>query len=159
MTDAPRLRQAVRAVVLDEADRILLVRLRMLDRVFWAAPGGGVETGERDHDALTRELAEEVGLCDAAIGPLIWTRTHRFAMPDGHDGQVERLYLVRGPAFEPRPELSTAALDAEGVTDVRWWGLDALWATDEELAPRRLPALLDDLLAHGPPDAPIDVGV
>jgi hypothetical protein len=42
-------------------------------------------------------------LRDAAIGPLIWTRTHILPMSTGHDGQQERYYLVRTSAFDPAP--------------------------------------------------------
>lgn len=158
-----RLRQGVRAVILDESGRMLLVRFEfpphVTDRPVWAAPGGGIEDGEDDRAALTRELAEEVGLSDAGIGPLIWTRTHVVPLSSGHDGQHERFYLVRTPAFDPRPALTPEELRAEFVTGLRWWTLDELRTADAVFAPRRLPDLLGSLLVGGPPILPIDVGV
>ncbi|MEV5557865.1 NUDIX hydrolase [Nonomuraea wenchangensis] len=60
------LRHAVRAIVLDDHDRILLCRLALPKpagtTIVWAAPGGGVEPGETPLAALRRELDEEVGL-------------------------------------------------------------------------------------------------
>ncbi|WP_330258257.1 NUDIX domain-containing protein [Streptomyces murinus] len=45
-----RLRRSVRAIVLDEGDRVLLCRFVLPKPtgpiVVWAAPGGGVERGE-----------------------------------------------------------------------------------------------------------------
>ena len=41
-----RLRDAVRALVLDEADRVLLVRFEFPRWVGWATPGGGVNSHE-----------------------------------------------------------------------------------------------------------------
>ena len=70
----PRLRPAVRAVLVDGADRVLLVRFQFGERVVWATPGGGIEPGEEVLEALRRELLEEVGLAEADIGPALWRR-------------------------------------------------------------------------------------
>jgi ADP-ribose pyrophosphatase YjhB (NUDIX family) len=43
-----RIREAVRAVVLDPDDRVLLVRLEFPHWTGWAMPGGGVDEGETD---------------------------------------------------------------------------------------------------------------
>ena len=158
---APRLRPASRAVIVDDADRILLVRFDFGDRgVVWATPGGGIEEGESDEHALRRELSEEAGLEAFALGPLVWTRTHHVPMGGGRwDGQSERYYVVRVAAFEPAPRLSWEELRNEGMTAVRWWTPEELEASAELFAPRRLALLVRELLLHGPPAEPIDVGV
>ena len=93
------------------------------------------------------------------LGPCVRVRTHIFPM-SRWDGQTERYYVVRTPAFAIRPGLSSEELRAEGVGEVRWWTLDELeTAADVMLAPRRLPSLLGGLLRTGPPAAPTDVGV
>ncbi len=159
MTDGPRLRNAVRALVVDPDDRVLLVRFELPDRALWATPGGGLEPGELPEDALRRELAEETGLAAPDIGPVIWTRTHVFPFLDGYDGQTERYYLVRVEPFVPKPVMSWEQLKDEYVTEVRWWSRRELEASDSLFAPRRLPELVARLLAGGPPAEPIDVGV
>ena len=98
-----RLRDAVRAVVVDPDERVLLVRFEFPNWTGWATPGGGVDPGETDAEALRRELEEEVGLDASELGPLVWMRTHLFELGIDWDGQVERYYLVRAPAFEPVP--------------------------------------------------------
>jgi 8-oxo-dGTP pyrophosphatase MutT (NUDIX family) len=156
----PRLRVAARAIVLDEADRVLLVRFDFGDRVIWAAPGGGIEPDESDERALRRELAEEAGLEEFELGPLVWTRTHHVPLGGGRwDGQAETYYVVRTRSFEPAPRLSWEELRAEGMTAVRWWTLAELEAAEVSFAPRRLPSLLRELIRRGPPAEPIDVGL
>jgi ADP-ribose pyrophosphatase YjhB (NUDIX family) len=155
-----RLRTGVRALVVDPDHRIALVRFEFPARSFWATPGGGVEEGEDDTTTLARELREELGLeLVEPLGACVWVRTHVFPMSEW-DGQTERYYLVRTPAFAIRPALSTEELRSEGVVDLRWWTLDELeGATSVVFAPRRLPTLVRDLLRDGPPPEPLDVGV
>lgn len=156
----PRLRRAARAVVLDPDDRILLVCFQFPDRVVWATPGGGIHDGETDESAIRRELIEEAGLEGFELGPAIWTRTHNVPFGGGRwDGQAERIFLVRVPAFEPAPVLSWDELRAEGLSAIRWWEMDELETADALFAPRRLPSLLRELLRDGPPPEPVDVGL
>jgi ADP-ribose pyrophosphatase YjhB (NUDIX family) len=55
----------------DEAGRLLLIR-RAQDpgRGLWSLPGGRVEPGESDEQAIVRELREETGL-DVIAGALV----------------------------------------------------------------------------------------
>jgi 8-oxo-dGTP diphosphatase len=155
-----RLRTAARAVVLDPAGRILLVRFEFPNGGVWGTPGGGVDDGESHEQALLRELSEEVGLDEVELGPWIWEREHVFPFWDGSwDGQVERFALVRTPAFEPAPRFTPEQLASEFVTGLRWWTREELAASGELFAPRRLPELLAALLRDGPPGEPLDVGV
>jgi double-stranded uracil-DNA glycosylase len=153
------LRPAARALVLDPADRVLLVRFDWPDKSVWAPPGGGLEPGETPERAVERELAEECGLRGFELGPCVWAREHWFAGMPGWGGQAERIFLVRAGAFEPLPEWSAAELAAEGIGGLRWWEPEELGRSGALFAPRRLPQLLRDLLGQGPPPEPFDVGV
>jgi 8-oxo-dGTP diphosphatase len=61
----------VGAIVHDDAGRLLLVqRGHDPEAGRWSLPGGRVEPGETDADALAREMREETGLIVTA-GPLV----------------------------------------------------------------------------------------
>jgi ADP-ribose pyrophosphatase YjhB (NUDIX family) len=161
--DIPIVREAVRAVVLDRNDRVLLFKAfrdATRSRHFWITPGGGLAAGESPTTALQRELAEECGLKTAEIGPWIWMREHVFAMPQSGVPtlQRERFYLVRVDQHE---------VDVSGWDDFertfigehRWWTVSEIAASGEQFAPRRLAQYLADLGRGHIPAEPVDTGI
>jgi 8-oxo-dGTP pyrophosphatase MutT (NUDIX family) len=148
-------------LVLDPDDRLLLVRMvePSSGEEWWVTPGGGVDPGEDSEHALRRELREETGLDAFELGPPVWRRHDVFPWGDRTLDQQEQIFLVRVPAFEPRPSLSRAQLADEGVHELRWWTLGELAGSDANFAPRRIVRFLRQLLEEGPPPTPIDVGV
>jgi ADP-ribose pyrophosphatase YjhB (NUDIX family) len=156
------LRAAVRGLVLDEHDHALLVRFVFGDVHVWALPGGGLAPGESPEAGLRREFLEELGLAEFEIGPHIWNREHIIPMTSGHDGQRDRIHLVRVERFEPEPSIGWEAMRAEHVHELRWWSLDEIDAassTSVRFAPQRLAALIRALLVGGVPRTPIETGI
>lgn len=159
-TEGLRIREAVRALLIDPDDRVLLVRFEFPTATRWATPGGGIEPNEDILDALRRELIEEVGLHNPVIGPQLWTRLHITPFSDGKwDGQRERVFLIRTDKFEPTPALSAEELRNEYVHEIRWWSLDEILASSTTFAPRALGELMSKVLEDGPPAEPWEIGL
>ncbi|MEM9650996.1 MAG: NUDIX domain-containing protein [Actinomycetota bacterium] len=150
----PNLRQAVRAFLIDPADRLLLMAVAVDGWRGWVLPGGGIEDGE-DHDAaLRRELTEETGVPEIFIGPKVCEVTF-FGDMGHYDGQTNHIYLVPCHAFDANPTMTTEELAEEGVVGLRWWTVAEMTETTDDLRPAGLAELTTEVLEYGAPDAPL----
>ena len=158
---ALRIREAARAIVMTPDGVVLLVRFEFPTGTRWSLPGGGIDPGETVHDALHRELREEVGLLGAEIGPHVWNRLHIVPFINGlYDGQREQIHLVTVPeTFAPSPTFTWEELNAEYVFELRWWTIDEIAASDATFVPADLDVRLRSILRDGPPEQPVDVSV
>ncbi len=152
----PTPREAVRALVVDAQERVLLLRFEnpVTREAWWATPGGGVEGDESDDATLRRELREECGLAYEEAGPVVWQREHVYPWEGVLHRQRERFHLIRVEAHAFAP---TIELEAEHVYGHRWWTVEELEATEERLAPRALATRLRSLLRDGSPPEPLEV--
>ena len=55
-------RKGVAIIILNSNNQILLVNLMSFEKRFFAIPGGGIEVGESNKEAIVREVYEELGL-------------------------------------------------------------------------------------------------
>jgi ADP-ribose pyrophosphatase YjhB (NUDIX family) len=130
---ATRVVPCVGAIIKDEAGRLLLVkRGHEPGKGLWSVPGGRVEAGESDTEALIREVREETGLI-VAPGRLVG----RVRRPGGGDTELDiRDYsatvtggnLAAGDdaddaAWAGPGELSLLPLTAGLLDALRGWGM------------------------------------
>jgi 8-oxo-dGTP pyrophosphatase MutT (NUDIX family) len=156
----PIVRPAARLIVIAPDDRVLLFRwthelLRSPRGRVWITPGGGLEGDETYEQAAVRELFEETGMT-APLGSCVWTRRHVFPWGVRPIDQRERFYVVR-VADTAIVRDGWTPIEVASTTDVRWWTVDEITASDEWFAPRALAALLPPVLAGAYPEAPIVV--
>ena len=124
---------------------------------FWFPPGRGIEEGEDVRAAAFREVAEETGLAEFELGPEVWWRRHVFEWRGERWDQRERWFLARVDHFEPVSGGRSTAEQAD-IKEARWWTLDELDGTADDLVPDDLAEQLRRLLDDGPPPTPTEVG-
>lgn len=151
-------RLAVKLLLLDEDDRLLLIHARdpQAHNDCWYPVGGGVEPGESLQEAAAREAHEETGLLSLPPGQQVWHRDHTYRF----NGQVvdvaEEWLLHRIELFEPTPE-QLSDFETRSIMGFRWWRAEELAESPEIIYPPQLGRLLSQLLTEGVPQRPIDI--
>ena len=99
-----------RAMVLDKAGRVLLVRHTYTKGLY--LPGGGVERGETVLTSLGRELEEEAGLRLTGSADLVGVFSNHRIMKNDH----VCLYKIQAPAWE---DTGTSPIGRE-ISELVW---------------------------------------
>ena len=151
-----RLRLAGRVIVLDPEDRILLFRYDdgPPNERHWCTPGGGLNQGEDYSAGARRELAEETGWTDVALGEEIFERMLTMEYEDEIVRQQERFFLARVPLAR-RGLGEVAAMHAcDGIAAWHWWTLAEMDSTEDDIWPAELADLIRGILGRPPASLP-----
>lgn len=141
--DGLRFRHASRVLVFDSSDHLLLAQGHDLDnptRHWWFTIGGGRDKHEDPKAAAVRELEEETGIVldpSALHGPVI-TRVAIFDFAFETVRQYEDFFVAW---LQERPELNSSGLsqlEQQMIDSFKWWDLDELADTDEQVYPESL---------------------
>jgi 8-oxo-dGTP pyrophosphatase MutT (NUDIX family) len=139
-------------IALDPDNRVLLFRYDEgpPNGRHWCTPGGGLDDGEDYATGARRELAEETGWTDVALGAEVyeWTRTMEYA--DAIVRQHERIFLARVETVGRGLGAVAAMHISDGIAAWHWWTLAELDATDEVIWPPGLADLIRGLTRAAP---------
>jgi len=137
-------RRAARVILLDPDDRVLLMRYDdgPPNGCHWSTPGGGLNDGEDYPAAALRELEEETGWGDVRLLGEVLRRSFDMEYAGRIVRQRERLYLARTDQARRAIRGVEAMHAADGIAAWRWWTLDELDATEEQIWPSDLPDVI-----------------
>jgi 8-oxo-dGTP pyrophosphatase MutT (NUDIX family) len=141
----PTPRRAARVLVIDaESGAVLLFQYEDGGRRWRATPGGALE-GDETFEAAIREATEELAITSRSFLPL-WRRTVEFSFRGTAVRQEEHYFLLRIAAGEVA--LGDEVREAhrhEGIVATRWWSLEDIDTTSEQVFPEDLAQRLREL--------------
>ena len=136
---APKPRQAGRAILRDDAGRVLLIHFVLPNMTFWATPGGGVEDGETILAAAIRAVRGELGITVTLEGP-VHKAVGIFEFEGALIENTDHFFCGR---WNGTPRLIGATeTESAALTQARWWTVEELENTREPVFPRDLASVL-----------------
>lgn len=98
----------VKAVIRDEMGRVLLLKAKD----YWDLPGGRLQAGETEAEALSREVSEETGLQVTGLGDSLGMSVSGARLPKPEGGQAGLIFSV----YECRTDRYDVLLSDEHIS-------------------------------------------
>lgn len=149
--------QRVRVLLLSPAQRILMIKYRNtgpsgVDRPCWTLSGGGREPGETIQQTALREIAEETGMADIRLGPVIWYGEDGHRSGDWRFLFKEHFIVAHAPS-EIIDRRAWTEHERRSILETRWWALEELRTSQEAIYPFGLAELAAPVLRGDYPAA------
>lgn len=125
---------AARAVIVDDQQRVLLIRRG--DNHQWALPAGGMEPGESVTECMIREVWEETGLTPTQYRAYAVYSHPRYHAPTRPEAQLLTI------AFRVEAWTGKLQTQTNETTDAQWFTLDQLHQL-QDLMPMYREAITD----------------
>ncbi len=103
--------EAAGGLVRNEKDQILCIFRNQR----WDLPKGKLDKGETPEEAAVREVAEECGLEQIELGPLLIETYHTYGSPGNRKLKRTTWYKMTAPEQPLTPQ------EDEGITDIKWF--------------------------------------
>ncbi|MBR7796292.1 MAG: NUDIX domain-containing protein [Bacillota bacterium] len=144
------IRNSAKAIIIHEGE-ILTIMKQDRDGYYYLLPGGGQNKGENLHQALKREVLEEISAV-VEIGELLCIReyigkNHEHATYDGDTHQIEYMFIASLEG--DRSQVMNGVLPDDGQIDVAWLPISSI--ENYRLYPKALRPYLIEYMAEVKP--------
>lgn len=146
-------RRSSRIILMNDDNRIWMLRIDDSARPRWILPGGGVEAGEEWINAAARELWEECGIENVEIGPMVATRERVHNSKGKSYYSQERHFLVHAGSLEPQNTNMTEH-ERNHYSRGQWLSADEIRQSNEVVYPLGIADLIDEIAAGRVPEIP-----
>lgn len=138
-------RKTVRVLCMNPDGEILLIKIipiHLKVPYCWITPGGGVDVGESESDAVKRELFEETGIQNARFDPIPIKYQERIVTARGNTKLFKESFYL---AHVDDNEFSREFLQPDEhqlFLEYKWWSALEMGKSQELIFPEDLSALL-----------------